>query len=41
MDRNNEKSEMGWGWELRVFGKSINYGNAKTSYKEFDWNFKK
>ncbi|MDY0089414.1 MAG: RHS repeat-associated core domain-containing protein, partial [Flavobacteriaceae bacterium] len=41
MDKGGEKQEMGWGWELRLFGKAINYDNAGTEYKKYEWNFKK
>lgn len=40
MDKNGEKYEMGWGWELRVFGKSTTPSNASEMYKKYDWNFK-
>ncbi len=41
MDKGSEKNEMGWGWELRVFGKTVTPESAHTMYKQYDWNFKK
>jgi hypothetical protein len=35
-----EKDEMGWGWELRVFGESTTNANMNRMYKTYDWNFK-
>jgi RHS repeat-associated protein len=40
MDKKGEKNEMGWGWELRVFGAPTTPSNASEMYKKYDWNFK-
>jgi Metallopeptidase toxin 3 len=39
IDKGKEKYEMGWGWELRVFGEVVNPESSKTMYKKFDWKF--
>jgi len=37
---NENAGEMGWGWEIEAFKRTVNPLSSDDLYKKFNWNFK-